>query len=140
MGPHFQKDIQVLEKVQRLATRMVKGTKGMSYAERLKFCDIFSLERRRLRGDLIEVFRILQGESNGSNSQMFQPCALPVTRGHERKLQKPRARLDLRKFGFSHRVIDPWNRLPNEVVCAPSLETFKARLDAAWEDVFPALM
>ena len=138
-APYLKKDIQLLEKVQRLATRMVKGTRGMTYLQRLSFCGLFSLERRRLRGDLLEVYRILQGEGNCGNEHLLNPCLVATTRGHELKLNKPRARLDLRKFGFSHRVVNPWNRLPGRVVSAPSLEVFKRRLDEVWSEVFPTL-
>jgi ribonuclease P/MRP protein subunit RPP40 len=59
--PHLQKDIDFIEEVQRRATKLVVGTKGMSYEERLKFLDMTTLETRRIRGDLIEVFEILKG-------------------------------------------------------------------------------
>ena len=139
-APYLKKDILLLEKVQRLATRMVKGARGMTYEQRLSFCDLFSLERRRLRGDLLEVYRMVRGSANAPNATLLNPCAASTTRGHEFKLQKPRARLDLRKYGFSHRVVGPWNRLPYEVVNAPSLEVFKKRLDDAWREVFPTLL
>jgi ribonuclease P/MRP protein subunit RPP40 len=57
----LQKDIDLIEGVQRRATKLVVGTKGMSYEERLKFLDMTTLETRRIRGDLIEVFEILKG-------------------------------------------------------------------------------
>ena len=118
---------------------MVRGTRGMTYPQRLSFCGLFSLERRRLRGDLLEVYKILQGGADSGNSHLIRPCQVSSTRGHELKLDKPRARLDLRKFGFSHRVVDPWNRLPASVVSAPSSELFKKRLDEVWSEVFPTI-
>jgi ribonuclease P/MRP protein subunit RPP40 len=57
----LQKDIDLIEGVQRRATKLVLWTKGMSYEERLKFLDMTTLETRRIRGDLIEVFEILKG-------------------------------------------------------------------------------
>ena len=109
----------------------------MTYPQRLTFCGLFSLERRRLRGDLLEVYRILQGGADSGNNHLLRQCQVSSTRGHELKLDKPRARLDLRKFGFSHRVVDPWNRLPSSVVSAASLQLFKERLDGVWMEVFP---
>jgi ribonuclease P/MRP protein subunit RPP40 len=59
--PYLQKDIDLIEGVQRRATKLVLGTKAMSYKERLKFLDMTTLETRRIRGDLIEVFKKLKG-------------------------------------------------------------------------------
>jgi hypothetical protein len=59
--PHFQKDIDLIEGVQIRATKLAVRTKGVSYEERLKFLDMTTLETRRIRGDLIEVFKILKG-------------------------------------------------------------------------------
>jgi ribonuclease P/MRP protein subunit RPP40 len=61
LRPYLRKDIDLIEGVQRRATKPVVGTKGMSYEERLKFLDMTTLETRRIRGDLIEVFKILKG-------------------------------------------------------------------------------
>ena len=138
-APFLRKDVFLLEKVQRLATRMVKGTKGMTYPERLKFCDLFSLERRRLRGDLIEAFRIIRGSPDRPNCGLLSVCTVSTTRGHAFKLLKPRARLDIRKYSFSHRVVGPWNRLPDRVVSACSMDSFKDMLDSVWSEVFPHL-
>jgi hypothetical protein len=57
----LQKDIDLIEGVQRRAMKLVVGTKGMSYEERFKFLDMTTLETRRIGGDLIEVFEILKG-------------------------------------------------------------------------------
>jgi ribonuclease P/MRP protein subunit RPP40 len=57
----LQNDIDLIEGVQRRAIKLVVGTKRMSYEERLKFLDMTTLETRRIRGDLIEVFEILKG-------------------------------------------------------------------------------
>ena len=59
--PHLQKDINLLEKVQKRATRMVEGFRGMDYLSRLKGMMLTTLEARRLRADLIEVFKIVKG-------------------------------------------------------------------------------
>ena len=139
-APFLQKDIATLEKVQRLATRMVKGTKGMTYPQRLQLCGLFSLERRRLRGDLVEAFKITHDLSCESLRGMLTASSLTNTRGHDFKLRKDRARLDLRKFGFRHRVVNHWNRLPAEVVGAVSVDHFKRELDGAWDKVFPDLL
>ena len=60
-SPQFRKDIDAIEKVQRRATRLIRGLARLSYEERLKETGLSSLERRRLRGDMIEMFKIMKG-------------------------------------------------------------------------------
>ena len=62
---YLRKDIQCIEKVQRRATKLVRGLKYKSYEERLALLQTTSLESRRIRGDLIQVFRIMNGFDNG---------------------------------------------------------------------------
>ena len=69
--PHLKKDIEVLEKVQRRATRMVDGYRGMEYEERLKRIGLITLEMRRERADLLEVFKILKGMEGLDKDQFF---------------------------------------------------------------------
>ena len=68
--PATKKDIAALERVQR-ATRIIPGLKGMSYADRLKELNLFSLEQRRLRGDLIQAFKMLKGIDNVDPGDFF---------------------------------------------------------------------
>jgi ribonuclease P/MRP protein subunit RPP40 len=127
--PYLQKDIDLIEGVQRRATKLVVGTKGMSYEERLKFLDMTTLETRRIRGDLIEVFKILKGIEDVKEERFFtreKGC----TRGHELKLFKPSCRLDCRKYVFSNRVINMWNNLPSDVIACSTVSSFKHKIDA----------
>jgi len=59
-APYFKKDIDVLEKVQRRATKLVRCVKNLSYEQRLEYLGIYSLSRRRQRGDLVETYKILR--------------------------------------------------------------------------------
>lgn len=131
-SPHLLGDVQKLERVQRAATRLVPGLRGLSYEDRLNRLNLFSLERRRVRGDLIQVFKMLNGSSRIPVDKFFKPRPAGNRRGHHLMFFKPQTRTSLRASSFEIRVINPWNALPSEIVSSPSLMIFKSRLDGAW--------
>ena len=135
--PYLVKDVNGLERVQRAATRMVPGLKRLPYTERLKRLDLFSLQRRRLRGDLILAFNIARGKVNLPADMFLHGSLRAGLRRDGHRLQQQFSRTQRRQKAFSARVVDPWNRLPLEVVAAPTVETFKIRLDAVWHQTFP---
>ena len=130
-SPYYKKDIEILEKVQRRATKLVPRLKNNSYEERLDILNIYRLEQRRLRGDLIKTFKILTAREN-INSEFFFTRNPNRLRGNSAKLFQKRSRLLVRSNFFSQRVVKYWNALPNNVVEAPSISTFKKRIDEYW--------
>ena len=110
---------------------MIRGMEHFLYKDRLRELGLFSLEKRRLRGDLIAAFQYLKGAYKQEGSQLFESVDNSRTRRNGFKLKEGRLRLDVRGKFFTMRVGRYWNKLPRDVVDAPSLEVFKARLDGA---------
>ena len=134
-APHLHKFIDMIEKVQIRATKMVDGLGSLEYSERLRKLDLPTLVYRRARGDMIEVFK---------HMHIYDPDSLPhhclqlqqhASRKHDFQLVWRRPRDGVRGpqcNSFYHRIVTSWNDLPTNTVKATSIDGFKNALDDAW--------
>ena len=126
--------IRDIEKVQKRATKHVLSCKHMAYKQRLEYLHLPTLKYRRLRGDMIEVYKIMH--------ELYEPAIVPLlkrnldirTRGNSLKLLVERCNTDIGRFSFCHRVVKCWNMLPDSVVNSASLNNFKANIDKHFKD------
>jgi len=110
---------------------MVRGLEYLSYKDRLRELGLFSLEKRRLRSDLLAAFQYLKGVYRKDGEGLFTRGYCDRTRGNSFKLKEGTFRLDIRKKFFTMGEVKQWNRLPREAMDAPSLAVLKARLDGS---------
>jgi len=125
--PYLRQDVEKLEKIQRRATKMIKGFGNLAYEERLRRCKLTTLEKRRDRGDLIETFKIVTGRDKIPAQRLFKFSVDKRTRGHRYKINKETAGTIMQRF-YSTRVVNSWNKLDDEIVAADSVMEFKKRL------------
>jgi hypothetical protein len=133
-SPYYRHDIEMVESVYRRMTKIIPGLKRLEYPDRLLALNMFTFERRKLRGDMILVYKMFQGLVNIDVNNFFTLETDSRTRGHEFKIKKVNCNLDIRKHFFSHRVVNFWNTLTSYVVNSSSLDIFKGRLDKFMDD------
>ena len=136
--PFKMKLIHQIESVQKRATKQVPELKHLSYPERLKKLNLPTLSFRRVRGDMIEMFKITNGiyDEKVTNFIPFwtETTQRSSNRTNSLKIYPCQSRSNARKNSFRVRITKIWNTLPNEIVCAPSLNLFKNRLDSYWDN------
>ena len=133
--PYMKKQILLLENVQRRATRLVPRLRNLAYEERLKLLNLPSLEHRRRRGAVIDVYKFITGCFDPKVTRgMFQESERKH-RGNQFQLKTCRSRLEIRRNFFTARVIKDWNELPNEVTISSDTTQFKKRLDQYWKEI-----
>ena len=124
-NPPLKRDITNLENVQGRAIRQIPALKGMSYQERLRRIRLPTLRYRRLRGDMIEAYKLLHNVYDPTLPSLLSPVKDSTTRGHKLKLPKNRARTNIKAHSFTHRIVNDLNNLPDEVISAPSINALK---------------
>ena len=117
---------------------MVPGLEDLSYPERLRKLDLPTLVYRRLRGDMIECYKITNDiyDIRSSNFLIFHRFVSGglERRGHNKKLYVDMAKKVVRRSSFAYRVNDIWNNLPEKLVNASSINEFKNNLDKHWKN------
>ena len=127
-SPFLIRDIELIERVQRLFTRRLPGFSVFSYSERLAKLNLETLKHRRMVKDLVMTYKIVKGLVDLNFDLYFTFAHDRRTRGHDFKLMVNRNRLDVRKHFFANRVVPYWNLLSNEIVNSPSVSVFKNRV------------
>ena len=136
-SPWTDADCQILEKVQRRAVRAMCDVRGYTYEEKLRDAGLVLLEERRIRGDLIEVFKVMRGINkvrmeewfelvDGAQRNTRQNADINEVGEAERRpdtLKSEWARLEVRKNFFTVRVVEPWNSLPANIKNATNVNT-----------------
>ena len=130
-SPRYIRQSKKIENVQRRATKLIPELKHLPYTERLKKLNLPSLKYRRIRGDMINVYKILNdNDQNSTNKRIIQLNETShSTRGHDKRLKKGRYKTNIRKFSFALRVTNIWNSLNNSTTNASSINSFKKLLD-----------
>ena len=136
-SPYLRKNIDLVENVQRHFTKCIIGVKDIEYSERMRLLNLPSLEYRRLRGDLIETYKICNNIYDpATTSNLFVFNSYDKTRSNSLKLIKNSTNSTQFKHFFTNRVINLWNNLPEHVAKAESTNCFKNKIDKIFKEHF----
>ena len=137
-APYLKQDIKTIENIQKHFTKKIYGMKKKSYHERLKLLKLPSLEYRRLRGDMIEVYKILHGIYDPKTTDklltLFPEVSITRKSNNLNLLKKRTNHNPFLNF-FTNRINNTWNALPNDVVNAMNVNSFKNKIDAYFRNL-----
>ena len=128
-NPYLKRQSVKLEKVQRRATRLLRECTGKSYGERLRYLDLHSLKGRRLRGDLINIYKMFSDTNKVYSANLLPPAPYTNTRNSERKIFIEHFRTNLRKNSLRFRTAHHWNALTIAQKFAQDTNKFKNLID-----------
>ncbi len=126
-NPHQIYLINRIEQVQRRFTKRLPNLQNISYENRLRFLKMSSLQLRRLHLDLVFLYKMQHGLLNINTEKYFEP-KIERTRGNSLALVPKRFRKNFKRFSFSRRAVNIWNSLPDNIVLATTVPTFKKLL------------
>ena len=148
-NPWLEADIKTMEKIQERLIKMLSDVRGDTYEEKLNDAGLTTLKERRVRGDVIQTFKVPKGFSNVDQTKWFQTIPdnarptreISTVEGEkvvktESVLVIERARLETRKKFFAIRAAKEWNKLPELVKNRTSVNAFKAAYDK-WRNSQP---
>ncbi|XP_064278193.1 uncharacterized protein LOC135301750 [Passer domesticus] len=130
-APQHKRDMLLLQQAKWRATKMIKGLENVSYEERLRKMGLFSLEKTRIKADLIDVYEYLKGGFQEDGARLCSVMPSNGTRGNRQKLMQRKFHLSMRKNFFTVKLTTDWNRLPREIVELLSAEISKNHLGAS---------
>ena len=131
--PYLIKHIATIENIQRRFTKRIIGLSDIEYEERLRILKLPSLEFRRLRGDMIETYKIIHNCYDPATTKSFFTFSnTSTTRGNSLRLTKKHVSTNHYANFFTNRVINNWNSLPETIVRASTINAFKNQIDKLW--------
>jgi len=133
-SPHYIKDKELIERIQRCFTKLIPDLRSLSYEERLRKTGLWTLEEWRVRADLVVVYKIVHGSSPVSFNTFFERFHNSSNGGHSLKLHKRGTNTDLRQHFFTERIINIWNMLDEDTVSANTGNSFKRCLQCMHTD------
>ena len=130
-SPYHKGNINLLERVQRRATKMVPELHHLPYEERLANLKLYPLADRRRRGDMIATYKILHGMTDCNQEKLIPLHINPAksTRSNNMQIKQKISRSNMRHNFYTHRIVLPWNELSNYTINSKTVDEFKVRYD-----------
>ena len=127
--PNLKQDIKLLEQVQHRATKLVPSLSNLKYEDRLQILGLTTLSDRRKRGDLIQIFKIVHGYETVTWEKPLEWRAKNLRHQNSLNYSREITKTEARHNFFTNRIANEWNKLPEDVISAKSVNSFKAKLD-----------